>query len=60
MEEFKKGCHVQINHPERPEWHGKDGEITTMAINGALVRFPNGHGTMVKFEHLEHFSAPKQ
>ncbi len=53
-EGFKKGDRVRINHEFRPDWHGKEGEITVMALNGALIRFPNGRGTMVKFEHLEH------
>lgn len=52
--EFKKGDKVRIHHEFRPDWHGKEGVITVMALNGALIRFPNGRGTMVKFEHMVH------
>ena len=32
---------------------GKIGIVTTLAGNGAIIRFPDGNGTAVKFEHLK-------
>jgi len=51
---FKVGCHVRIKDPTHPEKDGREGVITTMAINGAIIQFPDGMGTAVKFNHLEH------
>lgn len=50
---FKVGDKVRIvdTHSEK---HGMEGEITTLAMNGAIIRFPNGDGTIVRFTHLEH------
>lgn len=32
---------------------GKVGVISTLAMNGAIIRFPDGNGTAVQFKHLE-------
>lgn len=48
----KKGMMVRIDDILRPDWDGKEGEISTLGVNGAVIRFPNGRGTAVKYSHL--------
>lgn len=51
--EFKVGSRVRINVPWRADKHGKEGEVSALALNGALIRFENGGGTIVRLEYLE-------
>ncbi len=32
---------------------GKIGIVSTLAANGAIIRFPDGNGTAVQFKHLK-------
>jgi len=52
--QFKKGDKVRIFDPWNPQWHGKEGIVTLVVLNGVMMQFPNGNGTMVKFNHLQH------
>lgn len=48
---FKKGDKVEIIHGPDDKV-GKVGEISTLAENGALIQFPDGSGTAVRFVNL--------
>lgn len=52
VHDIKVGDKVRINHPAKVKWHGREGVVTAIALNGAILRFPNGRGTAVKFSHL--------
>lgn len=51
MTNIKKGDRVEITAGPIDKV-GKVGIAATIAVNGAIVQFPDGSGTPVKFEHL--------
>lgn len=48
---MKEGMKVRI-HCEWHEKHGMEGVITAIFVNGAMIVFPDGMGTVVKSSHL--------
>lgn len=48
---MKEGMKVRI-HDEKSAKHGMEGVISTIFVNGAMIVFPDGMGTVVKSSHL--------
>jgi len=49
---LKKGDKVKIIKGPANKL-GKIGIVSILAVNGAIITFPNGMGTAIKFEHLQ-------